>query len=265
MTSPTRNRRASRRRMRCFPGSPGRTLVARLKALVAAAALSVPHLILPAAPAALACETNERLDHRGAVLLPAGAFASLVTSGGLRIDPWGSREADERAGSADLPRGRWGEWSSDRFARPAGVGSAWTVTRETTGRGLVLVGSFLSTASDSANFGIRSLALDWGPAAPMRPSVEPGRRGSRGDTLTDPLGADCEHGSLLVPAGPSHGVGDGSSPEAAPGFGPHRPRDLGGASLAHRHAYPGSRVDWGGHGRAALSGLCFESEGRDRC
>ena len=252
--------------MRCLPGSLGRTLVARLKALAAAAVLSVPPLILPAAPAAAGCETKERLDHRGAILLPAGAFASLVTSDGPRIDPWRSREAGERAGSADLPGGRWGAWSSDRFAQPAGVGNAWTGSRETIGRGLVLVGSFRSTAGDSAASGVRALTLDWGPAAPIRFEVE---GDSRGDALIDPLGADCERGRLLAPAEPSLGVDDAVSPGAALGLSPHRPRVLDRASLADRHTYSGNRagdrIDWNGHGRVALSGLCFEGEGRGPC
>lgn len=265
MTSPTRNRRACGSRTRCLPGSLGRTLVARLKALAAATALSVSHLFLPAAPAAAGCETNERLGHRGAVLLPAGAFASLATSGGARIDPWRSREAGERAGSAELPGGRWGEWSADRFAQPADDGGAWTGSREMSGRGLVLVSSFLSTAGDSAAPGVRSLALDWEPATPIRFAVEGGSRASRADALADPFGADCERGRLLAPAEPSPGAGDAGSSGAALGLGPHRPRDHGRAVLAKRDAYAGNRMDWNGHGRVALSGLCFEGEGRGPC
>lgn len=338
---PMRSRRACGSRIRCLPGSLGRTLVARLRPLAAATVLSVPHLILPATPAATACETKERLGHRGAVLLPAGAFASLLTSGGLRIDPWRIRESGERAGSADLPGRRWSAWSADRFAQPGVDGGAWTGSREMIGHGLVLISSFLSTAGDSAAPGVRSLALDWGPVAPMRLAVEPGRRS---DALIDPLGADCERGRLLARAGPSHGVGDAGSsagyryesddspsgtppsvrvartewfpvrdvsdysgdklaptelngdgsggplrpwrtasgmspsrpdlnggagtgvePGAALGFGPHRSRELGRVSRANRHAYPGDRVDWNGDGRIALSGLCFEGEGRGPC
>ena len=216
--------------MRCLPGSRGRTSVAHLKSLVAAMVLSVPHLILPATPADAACETSEWIGHRGAKFLTAGTWASQVTSGGLRIDPWRSREAGEWAGSAGLPGRRWGDWSSDRFAQLADDGSAWTGSREMTGRDLVLVSSFPSMAGDSAAPGGRWLALDWGPAAPIRLAVEHGRRGN---APVGPLGADCG--------------------------------DLGKAPPAHRHAYPGNRIDWNGRGRVALSGLCFESEGRGRC
>jgi len=125
---------------------------------------------------------------------------------GLRIDPWRSREAGELAGSADLPGGRWQEWSSGRFAQPAGGGSAWTGSREMTGRGLALLNSFLSMAGDSAAPGGHPLELDWRPAAPMRFLVEPG---SHGDALVGPFGADCERSLLLEPVGPSYGVGDG--------------------------------------------------------
>ena len=310
--------------------------------------LSVPHLIFPATPAGAACETGGRIDQRGAELLTARALALPVTLGGLRVDPCPSREAGELSGSADIPGGRWGGWSSDRFAQPADDGSAWTGStgsRELTGsgRGLVLVSSFLSTAGGSATPGVRSLAWDWEPAASMRIAIEPGRRG---DGLVDPFGAECERSHLRAPAVPSYGVGEGGSsagyryelgdplsgappsarvalaerfpvrgalgypgdrpaptecngdgsggplrpgravasvstpmpdpnggagthvePGAGLGFGPHRPRDLGKASLAHLHAYPGNRIDWSGHGhgRVALSGLCFESEGRGPC
>ena len=248
--------------MRCLPGFRGRTPGARLKALVAATVLSVPHLILTATPGAAACETSGRIDNRGANLLPAGAFASQVTLVGLRIDPWRSLEAEELAGSAGLDGGRWGEWSSDRFAPTPDDSSAWAGAREMTGRGLVLVSSFLSTAGDSAAPGVRSLALDWGPAAPMRFAVEPGRRGGE---PVGPFAADCERSLLLAPPEPSSGAGGGGSSGAALGFRPDGPRDLGKASFSHRRAYPGNRVDWNGHGRVALSGPCFESEGRGGC
>lgn len=344
MTSRTRNGQAGGSRLRCLPGSRRRASVVYLKSLAAATVLSVPHLVLPATPADAACETSGRIDQRGAELLTAGAFALQVTLGGLRIDPCRSRESGELAGSADIPGGRWGEWSADRFAQSADDDSAWTGLRALTGRGLVLVSSFLSTAGGSAAPGVRSSALDWGPAASMRIAVE---HGSRGDGLVDPFGAECERSRLLAPVVPSYGVGEGGSsvrhryglgdsprgappsvrvtlterfpvrgalgypsdrpaptecnrdesggplpqprrtatvvsppmpdlnggagtrsePGAALGFGPHRPRDLGMASLAHLHAYPGNRIDWSGHGhgRVALSGLCFESEGRGPC
>ena len=262
MTSTPRSRRARGSRMRCRPGSFGPRWVAHLEALVVATVLCVPHLILPATPAAAACRTSERIDHLVADLLPAGAFASLVTMGGLRIDPWRSREADERAARVGLPGGRWGEWSPDRFAQPADDGITWTGSREMSGRDLVLVSSFPATAGDSAAPGVRSLALDWGSAAPMRLAVE---HGSGGDALNDAFGADCERGRLLAPTGPSYGTGDGGSSGAALDFRAHRPRDLGRASLAHRRAWPGNRIDWNGRGRVALSGLCFESEGRGPC
>ena len=348
MTSPTRNGQACGSRPRCLPGSRRRTSVAYLKSLAAATVLSVPHLIFPATAVEAACETGERIDQRGAKLLTAGTLGGLqVTLGGSRIDPCPSREAGEPAGRADIPGGRWGGWSSDRFAQPADDGSAWTGStgsRELTGRGLVLVSSFLSTAGGSAILAVRSLALAWGPAASTRIALEPGRRG---DGLVGPFGAECERSRLLAPAVMSYGVGEGGSsagyryelgdplsgappsawvalaerfpvrgalgypndrpaptecngdgsggpllqprrtatgvstampdpnggtgtrvePGAALGFGPHRPRDLGTASLAHLHAYPGNRIDWGGHGhgRVALSGLCFESEGRGPC
>ena len=341
VTSPARNGQAGGSRLRCLPGSRRWTSVAHLKSLAAATVLSVPYLILPATPADAACGTSERIDHRGAKLLTARALALPVTLGGLRFDPCPSREPGALAGRADIPGGRWGGWSSDRFAQPAGDGGAWTGSRELTGRGLVLVSSFLSTAGDSASPGVRSLALDWGPAASMRRALEPG---SRGDGLLDPFGAGCEGSHLPAPVVPSYGVGEGGSsagyrhelgdsssgappsvrvalterfpvrgalgypshlstptecngdgsggplrprrtatggsppipdptggagmrvePGAGLGFGPHRPRDLGKASLAHLHAYPGNRIDWNGHGRVALSGLCFESEGRGPC
>ena len=248
--------------MRYLPGSRGRTLVARLKALVAATVLAVPFQILPATPAAAACETSGRIDQRVADLLPAGAFASQVTLGGLRIDPWRSREEGVLAGSADLHGGRWDGWSSDRFAQPADDGGAWTGSRELAGRGLVLVSSFLSMAGDSVAPGGRR--SDWGPAAPMRFAVEPGRRGGEPG---GPFGADCERSLLLAPVEPepSYGVGDGGSPGAVLGFGPDGPRDLAKASFARRRAYPGNRIGWNGDGRVALSGPCFESEGRGGC
>ena len=343
VTSPARNGQACGSRLRCLPGSRRRTSVAYLKSLAAAAVLSVPYLILPATPADAACETSGRIDHRGAELLTARALALPVTLGGLRIDPCPSREPGALAGRADIPGGRWGGWSSDRFAQPADDGGAWTGSRELAGRGLVLVSSFLSTAGGSAIPGVRSLALDWRPAASMRLALEPG---SRGDGLVGPFGAECERSRLLATVVPSYGVGEGGysagyryelgdslsgappsvrvtltgwlpvrgalgypsdrptptecnrdgsggplqprraaaggsppmpdlnggagtrvEPGAALGFGPHRPRDLGKASLAHVHAYPGNRIDWSGygHGRVALSGLCFESEGRGPC
>ena len=246
--------------MRWLPGSRGRKSVARLKALVAATALSVPYLVLPATPAAAACETSGRFGHLVADLLPAGAFVSQVTLVGLRIDPWRSREAEEGAGSANLPGGRWVEWSPDRFAQPADDGSAWTGVREMTVRGLVLVRSFLSMAGDSVAPG--GWWSDWEPAAPMRFAVA---HRSRGREPGGPFVADCERSLLLAPVGPSDDVGDGGSPGAALGFGPDGPLDLGKASFARLGAYPGNRIDWNGHGRAALSGLCFESEGRGGC
>lgn len=348
-TSPARNGRACRSRPRYLPGSRRRASVTYLKSLAAAAVLSVPHLIFPATPANAACETGERIDQRGAELLTARALVSQGTLGGLRVDPCPSREPGEPAGSADIPGGRWGGWSSDRFAQPAGDGSAWTGStgsRELTGsgRGLVLVSSFLSTAGGSAILAVRSLALDWGPAASTRIALEPGRRD---DGLVGPFEAECERSRLRAPAVPSYGVGEGGSsagyryelgdplsgappsvrvtlterfpvrgalgypsdrptptecnrdgiggpllqprrtaaggsppmpdpngeagtriePGAGLGFGPHRPRDPGKASLAHLHAYPGNRIDWSGHGhgRVALSGLCFESERRGPC
>lgn len=260
MTPPTRSRRACGSRMRCLPGSHGRKSVARLKALVAATVLSVPHLFLPATPAAAACETSGRFGHLVADLLPAGALVSQVTWVGLRIDGWWSLEAEEGAGSADLPGGRWGGWSPDRFARLADDGSAWTGAREMTVRGLVLVRSFLSMAGDSVAPG--GWWADWEPAAPMRSAVE---HVSRGGEPGGSFGADCERGLLPAPVEPSYGIGDGGSPGAALGLGPGGSRDLGKASFAHRRAYPGNRIDWNGHDRAALSGLCFESEGRGGC
>ena len=334
--------------MRCLPGSRVRNSVAHVKSsvrsLVAATVLSVPHLILPAAPADAACETSGRIDHRGATdLLTAGVFASQVTSGGLRIDPWRSRDAGKLAGSADLQGGRWGKWSSVHFAQLADDGgSDWTGSREMTGRGLVLVRSFPSLAGDPAAPGGRWLALDWGPAAPVRFAVEPGRRGN---PLVDPLGADCERSLVPAPRRPSYGASDGGlsagyrsyeagdspsgthpsagvalaerfpvrgglgypgreltpagrnrdesggpprpwrtadgvspsrpdpngragarvEPGAGLGVGTQRSRDLDEASLAHRRAYPGNRIDWNGGGHVALSGLCFESERRGRC
>lgn len=165
MASPQPNRRAGGSRRRCLPGSLGRTLLAGHKPLAAAAAtaVSVPHLILPAMPAAVACETKERLDHLGTVLLPAGAVASLVTSGGPCIDPCRSREEGERAGRAGLPGEQCADQSSDRFAQPSDVGSAWTDSRKMTGCGLLLVSAFLSTASDSAAPGDR-----WSIGDPQR-------------------------------------------------------------------------------------------------
>lgn len=344
MTSPARNGQAcgSGSRLRCRPDSRRRTSVGYLKSLAAATVLSVPHLILPASPAVAACETSERIDRRGAELRTARALVLPVTLGGQRIAPCRSREAGALAGSADLHGGRWGEWSSDRFAQPADDGSAWTGSRGTTARNLVLVSSFPSMTGDSATPGVRSLALDWrGSAASMRIALEHGRRG---DGLLGPSGTECERSRLHAPAGPSYGAGEGGSsagyryelgdslsgvppsvrvtlterfpargalgypgdrptltecdgdgsggplrprrtatgvpppmpdpnggagarvePGAAFGFGPHRPRDLGKASLARRHVHPGNRIDWNGHGRVALSGLCFESEGRGPC
>lgn len=347
-TSSARNGRACGSRPRCLLGSRRRTSAAYLKSLAAATVLSVPHLILTATLADAACETSERIDRRGAELLTARALALPVASGGLRIDPCRSRGAGALAAGADISGGRWGEWSSGRFAQPAGDASAWTGStgsRELTGRGLVLVSSFLSAAGGSATPGVRSLALDWGPAASMRIAIE---HESRGDGLVGPFGAECKRRRLLAPVVPSYGIGkggigeggssagyryelgdslrgarpsvrealterfpvrgvlgypsvrptptecnrDGSGgplrpgraaagvsppmpdlnggagtrvePGAALGIGPPRPRDLGKASLAHLHAYPGNRIDWSGlgHGRVALSGLCFESEGR---
>ena len=345
-TSPTCNGRACGSRPRCLPGSRRRASAAYLKSLAAATVLSVPHLILPATPAGAACETSERIDYRRAELPTARALALPVTSGGLRIDPCPSRGAGALAARADIPGGRWGEWSSGRFAQPAGDGSAWTGSRELTGRSLVLVSSFLSTARGPATPGVRSLALDWGSAASMRVAVE---HGGRGDRLVGPFGAECGRSRPLAPVVPSYGIGEGGigeggssagyryalgdslrgappslrvalterlpvqgalgypsdrlapaecngdgsggplrprrtatgvsppmpdpnggagtrgEPGAALGFGPHRPRDPGEASLAHLHAYLGNRIDWNGHGRVALSGLCFESEGRGPC
>ena len=346
MTSLARGRRAGGSRTRCLPGSRRRTSITPLKSLVVATVLSVPPLVLPVTPADAACETNERLDHWGANHLTAGPCATQVALGGLHIDPWRSREAGELAGIAGLAGGRWGERSSDRFAQPAGDDSAWTRSRGTTGRGLVLVSSFRSTAGDSAALGGRWWALDWRPAAPMRIAVDAVDRGSRGDALVGPFGAECERSPLPAPAPPSYGIGGGGSsagfryelgdslsgvhpparvalterlpawgvlgyptdvpaptecdgdgdgsegplrpwrmatgmspltpdlnggagtrtePGAALAFGPGRPRDLGEASLALLHADPDNRIEWNGHRRVALSGLCFESEGRGRC
>ena len=240
------------------PNPPAR--VARAKALVAATVLSVPHLILTATPGAVACETSVRFDHRAANVLPAGAFASQVTLVGHRIDPWRSLKGEELAESADLPGGRWVEWSPDRFARPADDGSAWTGAREMTVRGLVLVRSFLSMAGDSVAPG--GWWSDWEPAAPMRFAVE---HDSRGGEPGGTFGTDCERGLLSAPVEPSYGIGDGGSPGAALSLGPDGPRDLGKASFAHLRADPSNRIDWNSHGRAALSGTCFESEGRGGC
>ena len=247
--------------MRRLPDSHGRKSVARLKVLAAATVLSVlPHVILPVTPGAAACQTNGRIGRLVADLVPAGAFASQVTLVGLRDDPWRSLDAEELAGSADLPGGRWGKWSPDRVAHPADDGSAWTGAREMTGRGLVLVSSFLSMAGDPMTPGGRW--SDWEPAAPMQFAVEHGRRG---DEPIGPFGADCERSLLLAPPRPSHGVGDGGSSGAALGFRPDGPRELDKASFAHRRAYPGNRIDWNGHGPVALSAPCFESEGRGGC
>ena len=203
-------------RPRCLPGSRRRTSAAYLKSLAAATVLSVPHLILPATPAGAACETGERIDHRTAELPTARALALPVTSGGLHIDPCPSREAGALAARADIPGGRWGEWPSGRFAQPAGDGSAWTGSRELTGRGLVLVSSFLSAARGSAAPGVRSLALDWGPAASMRVALEHGRRGDR---LVGPFGAECGRSRPLAPVVPSYGIGEGGIGEGGSSVG----------------------------------------------
>lgn len=132
-----------------------------------------------------------------------GARISHVTWGGPRIEPWRSLEVGELAGSSDLHGGRWGDWSSDDFAQPPDDGSAWTGPQEMTNHGLVLVGSFLSTAGESAAPGDRW--LDWEPAALKQFAFE---HKSTGDEPAGRLGADCERSRLLARVAPSYGVGE---------------------------------------------------------
>ena len=83
-------------------------------------------------------------------------------------------------------------------------------------------------------------------------------RTSRGDGLVGPFGAECARSRLLVPVAPSCGVGLG-------GFSAGCRYELGEESLAQLQAYPHNLIEWNGHHRVALSGLCFESKGRGRC
>ena len=135
--------------------------------------------------------------------LTTGAWISHVTWGGLRIEPWRSLEVGELAGSSDLDGGRWGDWPSDDFAQPPDDGSAWTDPQEMTDHDLVLVGSFLSTAGESAAPGDRW--LDWEPAALKQFAFE---HESTGDGPVGRLGSDCERSRLLARVAPSYGVGE---------------------------------------------------------
>ena len=109
--------------------------------------------------------------------------------------------------------------------------------------------------------------------------LPPRGRGALGYPTGEPTPRECDGDGSGGPSWPwrtANGMspstpdrnGEGGTraePGAALAFGPHRPRELGEASLAQLHAYAHSRIEWNGHRRVALSGLCFESEGRGRC
>ena len=195
-TSPLRNGRARGSRMRCLPGSIERTWAACLDSLVAAAVLAVCQLALPATPASAAGETCKGIDHREAAcpseLPTAWIRDSNVTQDGLRIGRWQSLEEGKPAGTADIDRRRWRDWTWGSFARLADDGPARTGARAMTGRDLLLGSSFPSTAGDSANPDAR-----WSRRGQAAPTRLAGAHGTSGDARIGLSGADCARGHLL--------------------------------------------------------------------
>ena len=195
-TSPQRNGRTRGSRMRCLPGSSERTWAACLESLVAAAVLAVCQLALPATPASAASETCKGIDHREAAcpseLPTAWIRDSNVTPDGLRIGPCVSLEEGKPAGTADIDRRRWRDWTWGSLARLADDGRARTGARAMTGRDLLLGSSFPSTAGDSANPGAR-----WSRRGQAAPTRLAGAHGTSGDGRIGLSGADCARGRLL--------------------------------------------------------------------
>ena len=184
-TSPLRNGRERESRMRCLPGSIERKWAACLESLVAAAVLAVCQLALSATPASAASETCKGIDHREAAcpskLPTAWIRDSNVTPDGLRIGPWRGLEEEKPAGTADIDRRRWRDWTWGSFARLADDG-----------RELLLGSSFPSTAGDSANPGAR-----WSRRGPAARARLAGAHGTSGDGRFGLSGADCARGHLL--------------------------------------------------------------------
>lgn len=217
MTSPTRDGRARASRTRYLPGSGGRRWASPLNSLVAVAALALPHLVLPAAPAGAAGETSEGIDHWEAEFLSASwkkgeglsasrfhTRGSQVTFGGLRIGLWRSHEEGGPAGTANIDVERWRDWTGDHFAHGADDGSIRTSSQGMNRSDLLLGSWFRFTAGDSAALG------DHGPGrghvALMRLT---GAHGRSAEGLVCPFGIDCERARLPAGAAPSYRIGEG--------------------------------------------------------
>ena len=145
----------------------------------------------------LLCEgVIKRIDHREAACPSEFPTAwirdSNVTPDGLRIGPWRSLEEGEPAGTADIDRRRWRDWTWGSLARLADDGRARTGARAMTGRDLLLGSSFSSAAGDSANPGAR-----WSRRGQAAPTRLAGAHGTSGDGRIGLSGADCARGRLL--------------------------------------------------------------------
>lgn len=120
-----------RDRVRCIPGPPGWSWSAYPGAVVAAAVLAVPCLVLLTTQAQAACETRIEIDLRVA--------ESPCASGSLG-DAEPARVADIGAGW------RWRDWSWETAAHGVDAGTTPTGSREMTHRGLLLPSAFPRTA-----------------------------------------------------------------------------------------------------------------------
>ena len=223
--------------MRCPPGSHGRRRSSPVSSWVAAAALAVPHLVLPAAPAGAANETSKWLDHweaefpsawrRSGEGLSASGFHprdSLVALGGLHIGLWRSRKEGGPAGAANIDDERGRDGTGDSFARVADGAGALTGSQEPSDFNLLLGSWLLFTAGGSAApAGHRSV---WGHAGLMQLTRT---HSSSGKGLVCPFGVDCERARPLSGTTLSKGIG-------ASGFSVSGRYGLG-VSLNHVHPY----------------------------
>ena len=98
--APTRYGWPCGNRMRCLPGSPGRTWTAHLKSSAAAAVLAVPYLILPTAAADAACKTS---GYHAQYLYPADrtVAATVDPEATMTVPP--HHEVDDRRCGATIP------------------------------------------------------------------------------------------------------------------------------------------------------------------